>query len=328
MGDTGCGKTTVRGVREQKWSPSSVVPMQQVATVSSKVSCRCSRAVCFSPCLSLVPCVQVCQLYALLLQRPLHIVNCHQHTETSDFLGGLRPARSYHHSTATATATAGGDAHGTDAPPPTHQALFEWHDGPLVTAMRSGHMFLLDELSLADDAVLERLNSVLEPSRRLTLAEQGGATVVEVQAHTDFLFMATMNPGGDFGKRELSPALRNRFTEVWVPHITDGADLLTLIREKLAAASLKRSVLRSLPGSSSSSSSSSSSGVGGGGDVDGVALAATLDAFTQPMLAFVQWFDANASTGAMKKLVDRPLVPPTSGAPAASSSSTATQVCR
>ncbi len=43
--------------------------------------------------------------------------------------------------------------------------------------MRSGHMFLLDELSLAEDAVLERLNSVLEPSRRLTLAEQGGAEV-------------------------------------------------------------------------------------------------------------------------------------------------------
>jgi midasin len=29
-----------------------------------------------------------------------------------------------------------------------------------------------------------------------------------------------MNPGGDFGKRELSPALRNRFTEIWVEAIT------------------------------------------------------------------------------------------------------------
>ncbi len=25
-----------------------------------------------------------------------------------------------------------------------------------------------------------------------------------------------MNPSGDYGKRELSPALRNRFTEIWV----------------------------------------------------------------------------------------------------------------
>lgn len=29
-----------------------------------------------------------------------------------------------------------------------------------------------------------------------------------------------MNPSGDFGKRELSPALRNRFTEIWVEPIT------------------------------------------------------------------------------------------------------------
>jgi midasin len=34
-----------------------------------------------------------------------------------------------------------------------------------------------------------------------------------------------MNPGGDFGKRELSPALRNRFTEVWVEAITGKAYL-------------------------------------------------------------------------------------------------------
>lgn len=52
--------------------------------------------------------------------------------------------------------------------------LFEWVDGPLVTAMRRGEMILLDELSLADDAVLERLNSVLEPGRSITLAEKGG----------------------------------------------------------------------------------------------------------------------------------------------------------
>ena len=38
------------------------------------------------------------------------------------------------------------------------QRLFEWRDGPLVTAMRTGEMFLVDEISLADDSVLERLN--------------------------------------------------------------------------------------------------------------------------------------------------------------------------
>lgn len=54
------------------------------------------------------------------------------------------------------------------------KGLFEWVDGPLVTAMRWGELLLLDELSLAEDAVIERLNSVLEPGRSITLAEKGG----------------------------------------------------------------------------------------------------------------------------------------------------------
>ena len=41
--------------------------------------------------------------------------------------------------------------------------------------------------------------------------------------------MATMNPGGDFGKKELSPALRNRFTEIWVPAIADEEDIRNII---------------------------------------------------------------------------------------------------
>ncbi|RYQ91112.1 hypothetical protein Ahy_B09g096981 isoform A [Arachis hypogaea] len=40
-------------------------------------------------------------------------------------------------------------------------------DGPLVKAMRRGDLFLVDEISLADDSVIERLNSVSEPERTL-----------------------------------------------------------------------------------------------------------------------------------------------------------------
>lgn len=47
------------------------------------------------------------------------------------------------------------------------QSIFVWQDGPLVEAMRDGDLFLVDEISLADDSVLERLNSVLEPERML-----------------------------------------------------------------------------------------------------------------------------------------------------------------
>lgn len=47
------------------------------------------------------------------------------------------------------------------------QTIFMWQDGPLVRAMKDGDLFLVDEISLADDSVLERLNSVLEPERKL-----------------------------------------------------------------------------------------------------------------------------------------------------------------
>lgn len=55
----------------------------------------------------------VCQLLALLRRQRLHILNCHQHTETADFLGGYRPAR--------------GAQRAAGAP-------FIWEDGPLVQA--------------------------------------------------------------------------------------------------------------------------------------------------------------------------------------------------
>ncbi|KAN0063854.1 AAA ATPase midasin [Thecaphora frezii] len=120
-------------------------------------------------------------------------------------------------------------------------ALFEWHDGPLVQAMQAGNHLLLDEISLADDSVLERLNSVLEPARTLVLAERSTASsasvltdgsdlaAAEIRGADGFQVLATMNPGGDYGKKELSPALRNRFTEIWVPHIDVRTDLVRIV---------------------------------------------------------------------------------------------------
>ncbi|KAL7319508.1 AAA ATPase midasin [Mucor circinelloides] len=162
----------------------------------------------------------VCQMLAETYNRELHIVNCHQNTETGDLLGGQRPVRNRE---------ANEDK----------QQLFEWHDGPLVQAMKEGHLFLLDEISLADDSVLERLNSVLEPSRLLVLAEKGGKHVEELYGAANFQFLATMNPGGDYGKKELSPALRNRFTEIWVPSVTDRDDLIKIIDEQMTHPDLK-----------------------------------------------------------------------------------------
>lgn len=83
--------------------------------------------------------------------------------------------------------------------------MFEWQDGPLIQAMIDGSFFLADEISLADHSVLERLNSVLEPERKLFLTEKSFDNHADsgIQALTSFQFFATMNPGGDYGKKEV-----------------------------------------------------------------------------------------------------------------------------
>uniref|UniRef100_A0A8C0BE57 Midasin n=1 Tax=Buteo japonicus TaxID=224669 RepID=A0A8C0BE57_9AVES len=164
----------------------------------------------------------ICQIFAALTNQKLYSVNCHLHMETSDFLGGLRPVRQ----------------RSKDQEESDGSRLFEWCDGPLVLAMKEEGFFLLDEISLADDSVLERLNSVLEAEKTLVLAEKGGQDDEENEvellvAGKKFRILATMNPGGDFGKKELSPALRNRFTEIWCPQSNGRDDLIQIVKHNL-----------------------------------------------------------------------------------------------
>ncbi|KAK1813419.1 AAA ATPase midasin [Friedmanniomyces endolithicus] len=217
----------------------------------------------------------VCQMLAKAMGKQLYTVNAHQNTETGDLIGSQRPVRNRSAVEATlrehlyaSPALQNLDiaaAHSTDAllcaydqavcaldragkvaycTSQAHvdlqalrtrfKALFEWVDGGLVQAMREGAFFLLDEISLADDSVLERINSVLEPQRSMLLAEKGSLDSF-VTASAGFQFFATMNPGGDYGKRELSPALRNRFTEIWVPSLSDTEDIVQIVSAKLVA---------------------------------------------------------------------------------------------
>ncbi|KAJ6683499.1 hypothetical protein OIU85_007210, partial [Salix viminalis] len=233
----------------------------------------------------------VCQLLSRALGLKLHILNCHQYTETSDFIGGFFPVRersrlasefkyiiekwmlskAYTHfpqdldlSSDIVKASSTLDhlnliitsyRQGHVSCPNVSvkdidsleqmkldltclhqkwQTIFMWQDGPLVQAMKSGDLFLVDEISLADDSVLERLNSVLEPERKLSLAEKGGPVMDNITAHENFFVLATMNPGGDYGKKELSPALRNRFTEIWVPPVCDLDELGDIASKRLS----------------------------------------------------------------------------------------------
>ncbi|PWN30597.1 P-loop containing nucleoside triphosphate hydrolase protein, partial [Jaminaea rosea] len=222
-----------------------------------------------------------CEIVAKAFGHRLHSVSCHQNTDTADLLGGQRPLRNRGALQAQARAQglevlaelADADNMPADdsdletvaiavskaaqrtsdeivkqrlasAIQQINQAsaLFEWRDGPLVEAMRGGEHLLLDEISLAEDSVLERLNSVLEPGRTLVLAEKSsvstksseGLDAAQITAADGFEVVATMNPGGDYGKKELSPALRNRFTEIWVPQVDDREDILAIFEAKWA----------------------------------------------------------------------------------------------
>ncbi|XP_040935632.1 midasin isoform X2 [Gossypium hirsutum] len=233
----------------------------------------------------------VCQLLSIALGLNLHILNCHQYTETSDFLGGFYPirdrsrlsseykhvierlkplkalinfpeeldissdinhasstlnqlnvvSRKYRQGLLSNSVVTLQDIDSLeevkqelDQLNRKWQTIFMWQDGPLVQSMKSGDLFLVDEISLADDSVLERLNSVLEPERKLSLAEKGGNVLENITAHENFLVVATMNPGGDYGKKELSPALRNRFTEIWVPSVNDLIELKSIALNRLS----------------------------------------------------------------------------------------------
>jgi midasin len=230
----------------------------------------------------------VCQLAAFTRDQTLRIINCNQHTETSDFLGGYRPNRSRESALSSLResieafnvmakkakakavakpksqsitelqamiveamniANGAGKRHkekllehaqAMEQHLATYRAPFEWVDGPLIVAMKRGDIILIDELNLAEDSVLERLNSVLEPSRSVTLAEKGGNSAEVIVAHPDFRVIATMNPGGDYGKKELSPALSNRFTTIWVPAMEDEAELRAILEARITDPELRQ----------------------------------------------------------------------------------------
>uniref|UniRef100_A0A914HG94 Midasin n=1 Tax=Globodera rostochiensis TaxID=31243 RepID=A0A914HG94_GLORO len=141
-------------------------------------------------------------------------INCHERTDAADLLGSIRPI------------TADDDGGGVGG--------FRWRDGIVLQAMRRGQRLLIDEISLAPDSVLERLNSLLEPQRAILLTDAGAQSGGDetVTAADGFQLVATMNPGNDHGKKELSKALRNRFTEVWCPAEHDRNDLLAIVRHR------------------------------------------------------------------------------------------------
>jgi len=131
--------------------------------------------------------------------------NLEHQTDVSEFIGGYIPK------------------------PGGKPGEFVWKDGILVDAMKKGDWVVFDEINLAQPAILERINSLLDKDRTITLTEKGNEVV---HAHKNFRVYATMNPATSqyAGRKELSLAMRNRFTEVWADSIKERNEYLDIVK--------------------------------------------------------------------------------------------------
>jgi midasin len=106
--------------------------------------------------------------------------------------------------------------------------VFEFVEGALVDAIRTGKWVLLDEINLASSETLQRLCGLLNDSTSsLTITERGDLS--SILRHPSFRLFAAMNPATDTGKKDLAPRIRNRFTEIYVDEILNPLELRTIV---------------------------------------------------------------------------------------------------
>lgn len=94
------------------------------------------------------------------------------------------------------------------------QSLIEFVDGPVVTAMKRGHILYIDEINMAKPETLPILHSLLDHRRMLTNPFTGEVIV----AHEDFSVISAINEGY-IGTSPMNEALKNRFVSFSIPYL-------------------------------------------------------------------------------------------------------------
>ncbi len=123
---------------------------------------------------------------AFKLDKPIITVACHEETSATDLIGRYI-------------------LKGTE----TH-----WQDGPLTKAVREGAIIYLDEIAEARPDIIVAIHSLTDYRRVLFIDKLGE----EIQAHPDFLLVASYNPGYQKGFKELKPSTRQRFVSMSFDH--------------------------------------------------------------------------------------------------------------
>lgn len=97
---------------------------------------------------------------------------------------------------------------------------FRWCDGALLRAIKEGHWFLIDEMNLAQQSVLEGLNAILDHRRTVYIPELNQ----EFRCHPDFAVFACQNPSQSSssvgGRKTLPKSFLNRFNKIYLEELT------------------------------------------------------------------------------------------------------------
>lgn len=93
----------------------------------------------------------------------------------------------------------------------------EFIEGPVIQAMKNGHLLYIDEINMAKPETLPILNGVLDYRRSITNPFTGEI----VKAAPTFGVIAAINEGY-VGTVPLNEALKNRFVVIDVPYIEGG----------------------------------------------------------------------------------------------------------
>jgi len=110
------------------------------------------------------------------------------------------------------------------------QTAIDFVEGPVIQAMRKGHILYIDEINMAKPETLPILHSVLDHRRMLTNPYTGEV----LKAHEDFTVIAAINEGY-IGTSPLNEALKNRFISFSIPYLT-GAPLSALFQREFPEA--------------------------------------------------------------------------------------------
>ncbi|MGN7386501.1 AAA family ATPase [Sporosarcina sp. SAFN-015] len=104
------------------------------------------------------------------------------------------------------------------------QSIIEFVEGPVVRAMKDGHILYIDEINMAKPETLPILHSVLDHRRMLTNPFTGEV----IHAHPDFTVISAINEGY-VGTSPMNEALKNRFISFSIPYLS-GEQLQEIIK--------------------------------------------------------------------------------------------------